>query len=221
MKNIITFLSKYKHAWLLCYGFIYLPWFCYLEKTVTRHYHVMHVALDDFIPFNEYFIIPYMMWFLYVAGTIVFFLFRNKEDYYRICTFLFSGMTISLIICTFFPNGTDLRIEVDPQKNFCSWLVSMLHVADTSTNVFPSIHVYNSVAVHCSVMNSAALRDKVWLRRGSFVTMVLICMSTVVLKQHSVLDVVGALILAYLMYPLVYETDYAAARKTAGQKVIS
>ena len=37
MKNIITFLSKYKHAWLLCYGFIYLPWFCYLEKTVTRH----------------------------------------------------------------------------------------------------------------------------------------------------------------------------------------
>ena len=221
MKNIKTFFTKYKHAWLLCYGFIYLPWFCYLEKTVTRHYHVMHVALDDFIPFNEYFIIPYMMWFLYVAGTIVFFLFRNKEDYYRICTFLFSGMTISLIICTFFPNGTDLRIEVDPQKNFCSWLVSMLHVADTSTNVFPSIHVYNSVAVHCSVMNSAALRDKVWLRRGSFVTMVLICMSTVVLKQHSVLDVVGALILAYLMYPLVYETDYAAARKTAGQKVIS
>ena len=109
MKNIITFLSKYKHAWLLCYGFIYLPWFCYLEKTVTRHYHVMHVALDDFIPFNEYFIIPYMMWFLYVAGTIVFFLFRNKEDYYRICTFLFSGMTISLIICTFFHNGTDFR----------------------------------------------------------------------------------------------------------------
>ena len=130
-------------------------------------------------------------------------------------------MTISLIICTFFPNGTDLRIEVDPQKNFCSWLVSMLHVADTSTNVFPSIHVYNSVAVHCSVMNSAALRDKVWLRRGSFAAMVLICMSTVVLKQHSVLDVVGALILAYLMYPLVYATDYAAARKTAEQKVMS
>lgn len=123
MKNIITFLSKYKHAWLLCYGFIYLPWFCYLEKTVTRHYHVMHVALDDFIPFNEYFIIPYMMWFLYVAGTIVFFLFRNKEDYYRICTFLFSGMTISLIICTFFHNGTDFRPAIDPGKNiFPAWL---------------------------------------------------------------------------------------------------
>ena len=51
--------------------------------------------------------------------------------------------------------------------------------------------------------------------------MVLICMSTVVLKQHSVLDVVGALILAYLMYPLVYATDYAAPRKTAEQKVMS
>ena len=65
-------------------------------------------------------------------------------------------------------------------------------------------------------MNSAALRDKVWLRRGSFVTMVLICMSTVVLKQHSVLDVVGALILAYLMYPLVYETDLRGCKKNRG-----
>ena len=48
----------------------------------------MHVALDDFIPFNEYFIVPYMMWFLYVAGTILYFLFTNREDYYRICIFL-------------------------------------------------------------------------------------------------------------------------------------
>ena len=148
MKNIITFLSKYKHAWLLCYGFIYLPWFCYLEKTVTRHYHVMHVALDDFIPFNEYFIIPYMMWFLYVAGTIVFFLFRNKEDYYRICTFLFSGMTISLIICTFFHNGTDFRPAIDPGKNIFSGMVAALYQTDTPTNVFPSIHVYNSIGTH-------------------------------------------------------------------------
>ena len=216
-----TLLKKYGHVWVLSYAFLYLPWFLYLEQTVTGDYAVMHTALDDYIPFNEYFIIPYLFWFVYVAGAIAYFFFTNRQDYYRLCGFLFVGMTISLIICTFFPNGTDLRIEVDPQKNFCSWLVSMLHVADTSTNVFPSIHVYNSVAVHCSVMNSAALRDKVWLRRGSFVTMVLICMSTLVLKQHSVLDVVGALILAYLMYPLVYETDYAAARKTAEQKVIS
>ena len=58
-----------------------------------------------------------MMWFLYVAGAILYFLLTSKEDFYRICTFLFSGMTISLIICTFFRNGTDFRPALDPGKN--------------------------------------------------------------------------------------------------------
>lgn len=217
MKN---FLKKYGHGWVFSYAFLYLPWFFYLERTVTSDYAIMHTALDDYIPFNEYFIIPYLFWFLYVAGTVVYFFFTNRQEFYKLWGFLCVGMTISMIICTFFPNGTDLRVPVNPDKNFCSWLVSMLHVADTSTNVFPSIHVYNSIAVHCAIMNSRSLKEKHWLRIGSFITMILICMSTVVLKQHSVLDVMGSVILAYIMYPLVYSTDYAALRKNVEEKVI-
>lgn len=101
MTRILAFVRKYKHAWLLLYAFIYLPWFCYLEKTVTRNFHVMHASLDDLIPFNEYFIVPYLLWFLYVGAAIFYFLITSKEDYYKLCIFLFSGMTISLIICTF------------------------------------------------------------------------------------------------------------------------
>ena len=138
MNSIKAFLYKYRHAWILSYSFIYIPWFCYLEKAVTRNYHVMHVALDDFIPFNEYFIVPYMMWFLYVAGAILYFLLTSKEDFYRICTFLFSGMTISLIICTFFRNGTDFRPALDPGKNVFTSMVAALYRTDTPTNVFPS-----------------------------------------------------------------------------------
>ena len=214
MKNIKTFLSKYKHAWLLCYGFIYLPWFCYLEKTITRNYHVMHVALDDFIPFNEYFIIPYMMWFLYVAGTIVFFLFRNKEDYYRICTFLFSGMTISLIICTLFRNGTDFRPIIDPDKNIFCRMVFALYKTDTCTNVFPSVHVYNSICTHVAISRNAVLRQHHGLQIGSFLLMVSICLATVFLKQHSVVDGAGSAIMAYALYYTIY-----GAREHAAQKV--
>ena len=139
MKKIREFLHKYRHAWLLSYAFIYLPWFMYLERTVTRDYHIMHASLDDLIPFNEYFIVPYFLWFVYVAGTLVFFLFRSKEDYYKMCAFLFSGMTLSLIICTFFHNGTDFRPVIDPDKNIFSAAVAALYKTDTNTNVFPSI----------------------------------------------------------------------------------
>lgn len=215
MKNL---LKKYGHVWALGYAFIYLPWFFYLERTVTRDYAVMHVVLDDYIPFNEYFIIPYMLWFVYVAGAVLYFFFTNRQDYYRLCMFLFTGMTISLLVCTFFPNGTDLRTSVDPAKNFCSYLVALIHSADTSTNVFPSIHAYNSLGVHFAVMNSRALRDKIWIRRGSLVLMIAICLSTVVLKQHSVIDVSGAFILAYVMYPFVYGLDPATGRRTVREK---
>lgn len=217
MKNL---LKKYGHIWALGYGFIYLPWFLYLERTVVRDYSVMHVRLDDYIPFNEYFIVPYLLWFAYVTGAVMYFFFTSKQEYYRLCTFLFTGMTISLLICTFFPNGTDLRVNVDPEKNFCSYLVSLIHAADTSTNVFPSIHVYNSLGVHAAVMNSRILREKAAVRRGSVLLAAAICLSTVFLKQHSVMDVMGAVVLACMVYSLVYGETYAGSRKPVGRKAL-
>lgn len=192
MKHFLKeLLKKYEHIWILGYGFIYLPWFMHLEKTVTSNYHIMHSSLDDMIPFNEYFVIPYLLWFAYVTAAIAYLFFKNKEEYYRLCAFLFTGMTLSLLICTLFPNGTDLRTAVNPDKNLCSRLVYMLHQADTNTNVFPSIHVYNSIGTHIAVMKSESLKKHKVIRILSGILMVAICMATVSLKQHSVLDVAG------------------------------
>ena len=63
------------------------------KSHVTTRYHVMHSVVDDWIPFNEYFIIPYFLWFAYIAAVILWFFFTNKEDYYRVCILLFTGMT--------------------------------------------------------------------------------------------------------------------------------
>lgn len=213
-------LKKYGHAWVMGYIFLYLPWFFWLEGVEVDDYTILHTAMDDFIPFNEYFIIPYLLWFVYVAGAVLYFFFTNKQDYYRLCGFLFVGMTICMIIFMVFPNGTDLRVAVDPEKNLCSRLVAMIHAADTSTNVFPSIHVYNSLGVHAAVLNSETLREKPWVRQGSFILMVSICLSTVFLKQHSVVDVMGAIILAYVMYALCYGFEFAEVRRTAENNVI-
>ena len=179
----------------------------------------MHVALDDAIPFCEYFIVPYIIWFFYVSGAVLYFFLTDKQDYYRLCAFLFIGMTISMLICTVYPNGTDLRVEVDPHKNIFCYLVQKIHDSDTSANVFPSIHVYNSVGVHIGIMNSEQLKEHRWVRRISFIIMTAICMSTVFLKQHSVVDVTGAFVLAYVMYLFVYGGVYVESRRTERRKV--
>lgn len=216
-----SFLSRWKHAWILSYGFIYLPWFLYLERTVTRNYHIIHTRLDDLIPFNEYFIIPYLLWFPYVAGMIMFFFFKNKQDYYRMCTLLFTGMTISLVICTFYRNGTDMRPVVDPGRNVFAWLVSRLHAADTPTNIFPSVHVFNSVVVHIAVARSSCFKNRPWVVRLSFILALSVCLSTVFLKQHSVVDGIGSMIMCYALYPLVYGESYIAGWRRITGKALS
>lgn len=216
MKNL---LKKYVHIWACGYILLYLPYFFWLESVVTDNYKIMHVALDDMIPFCEYFIIPYIIWFFYVSGAVLYFFLTSKPDYYRLCAFLFIGMTISMLICTIYPNGTDLRVEVDPDKSIFCYLVQKIHDSDTPANVFPSIHVYNSLGVHISVMNSERLKNCKWVRRCSFIIMVAICLSTVFLKQHSVVDVTGAMVLAYVMYLFVYGNVYVESRRTARQKV--
>ncbi len=214
------FFCKYKHIWILSYGLIYLTWFFYLERTVRKGYHVIHVRLDDYIPFEEIFIIPYLLWFAYVAAAVLYLFFTNKEEYYRLCIYLFSGMTISLIICTFYHNGTDFRPILDADKNIFTRLVSRLYVADTPTNVFPSIHVYNSICTHVAVSRSEGLKKYPVIQRFSAILMVLICMATVFLKQHSVVDVLGGCIMAYILYYVVYGYGYGFERKKASPKIL-
>lgn len=206
---LYAFIEKNKYALLLLYFLIYLPWFGHLEKTVTTHFHVIHVALDDYIPFCEFFVIPYFLWFGYVAWGIGYFYLKNKEEYVKLCTVLFTGMTVFLIVSTVYPNGHYLRPTSFERDNIFVHMVQWLYTTDTSTNLFPSIHVYNSIAVNMAVWHSELLRNKRGIRIGSAVLMVSIILSTMFLKQHSVFDVVTGIALAVFMYTLVYSKSPA------------
>ena len=105
MKKLKTFWTRYKHAVpLLVYSVIYMTWFCYLERSVTKNYRIIHMTVDDRIPFCEFFIIPYLLWFVYVTAVVIYLFFKNKSEYTRACVFLFTGMTVFLIVSSLWPN---------------------------------------------------------------------------------------------------------------------
>lgn len=205
---------RYRHGWILSYMFLYQMWFIYVERTVTRRFHIVHTAVDDYIPFVEIFIIPYFLWFLYVAVAIAWFFFKDVQDYYKLCTFLFVGMTVFLIVSTVYPNGHYLRPRVFERDNPFIWMVKGLYMIDTPTNLFPSIHVYNSIGVHLAVMHSEQLSEKKWVKRASLIMMGSIIASTMFLKQHSVFDVVTGCVMALVMYTLVYAREWQFNRRT-------
>lgn len=209
-----AFVKKYSHAWVLLYFIFYMQWFTWLERTVTTKFKVIHLGLDDAIPFCELFVIPYFLWFAYIFLSVAYFFFKDRGEFYRNTAFLFIGMTICLTIYTLWPNGHDLRPDLDTlgRSNIFTRIMGWLYRTDTCTNVCPSIHAFNSIVACIAIYKSQHLREKHALRIGCLVLTVLICMSTVFLKQHSVFDVICACVLAAAMYAIVYVPDYARLR---------
>lgn len=207
-------LSKYQHGIpLVIYAIIYLTWFVYLEKTVTKSYQVIHMELDNHIPFVPVFVIPYLLWFAYVAVVVFYLFLKNKEDYTKCCVFLFTGMTIFLIISTVLPNGHHLRPHTFAEDTIFTRLIAMVYSRDTSTNLWPSIHVYASIGAHLAVMHNKTLASNKALKMGSLILCISIILSTVLIKQHSVFDVITAFILATVMYLVVYPLNLMAFTK--------
>ena len=87
--KLIELFNRYKHVWILSYFIIYLTWFGYLERTVTTHYHLIHLPIDDYIPFCEYFVIPYIMWFGYVALELLSRHYMTKRILQTVCVFIY------------------------------------------------------------------------------------------------------------------------------------
>lgn len=206
------FYEKYKHAIpLMIYAVIYLSWFAYLENSVRRPENLIHMRLDDMIPFCEFFVVPYFLWFAYVSAVVLYLFFKNKQDYYRCCAFLFTGMTIFLLVSTLWPNGHHLRPYVMPRDNIFTQMVSRLYRVDTPTNLWPSIHVYNSLGAHFAVVRNQRLCRNKPVCAASLVLCVSIILSTVFIKQHSVFDVLTAFLMAAVMYLVVYGYDIVTA----------
>ncbi len=197
-----------RHAMpILLYLVFYFSWFTYLERREIKLDYLIHVRMDDFIPFNKYFVIPYYLWFGYVFFSAVYFLITNSRDFKKLYAFLTTGMTAFLLISTLWPNGHNLRPLVFDDSGFCGQLVRSLYSADTPTNLWPSIHVYNSLGVHFAVMHSEHLRRKHPVRILSGILCLSIILSTMFLKQHSVFDVVLAILFAVVMYYFIYVLD--------------
>ncbi|MBQ7035428.1 MAG: hypothetical protein IJN34_06795 [Clostridia bacterium] len=200
--------NKYWHAIMVIYFLIYMPWFSWLNVfTSTRPDAVeMYCKLDDMIPFNEWFVIPYFLWFLYIAAGYIFLFFNNRSDFLRMCTFLYVGMTTCLIIYMIFPNYQDLRVDYETlgRSNILTEAIRLLQLGDSNYDVFPSIHCLNSIGMNIALAKNKWCRKRPWIIALVTLLSISICLSTVFVKQHSVLDMFGAIGLSVPLYLISY-----------------
>jgi phosphatidylglycerophosphate synthase/membrane-associated phospholipid phosphatase len=201
----LDYLKKSKHLWIIpAYGIFYMISFMLVER-IPVETHLIHTFLDDKIPFCEYFIIPYVLWYFVVLGSVLYFALGSpgKKEYYQYMGTLGVGMTLFLIISYVYPNGQDLRPVLEGGSPFIQ-AVQFLYLIDTPTNIFPSMHVFNAVACCVALLNNKKCRQNRIFTAGNIIITVSIVLSTMFLKQHSVEDVVTALILNVICYQVFY-----------------
>ena len=193
-----SWLARHPIGFMALYTIFYLSVFHSLEANVPLRSILVHCRLDDLIPFCKYAVIPYFAWFVWIPFTLFYLLWKApREDFWRLCLPLFSGMTIALACYAVLPTALDLRPYWVPGSDVFAQTVRFLYRTDTATNVCPSIHVFNSVTLLLAYYRSRifdAPRRR-WMRPAAAVLCISIVCSTVLLKQHSCIDVaLGALL---------------------------
>ncbi len=211
MKSVKELIKNNKYLLLLLYLPVYLTAFFIIDRLNVDHY-IIRCGLDSFIPFNEWFIIPYSLWFLWFPGVAAFFLWHAlrgnedaKADFIKLCIVMFSSMSISLIIYVIFPNGIDLREPIE-NTNIAAEIVRMIRAADTPYGVCPSIHVATIVVEALVIRDSSLKALYSGLKYFSYFVTLLIMYSTMAVKQHSIVDVIAGTALAAVLY-VIYEKN--------------
>ena len=193
----------------LLYLVFYMIWFTILERLPRTKFFDLSSELDTYIPFIVEFIIPYLSWFLFQAVWVVFVFFVDRKTYEQLTTMLMIGMTVFLVVSTFLPTKISLRPYYIESRGICAFLVRRLWAVDTPTNVWPSIHVFNTTALMMTLFTSQhPLLRKNAVRIPVVFWCGMIVLSTMFLKQHSVGDVLAALALNGIAYVLVYNWGF-------------
>lgn len=194
---------QYRHLWLLLGWVVYLAMFVLTERLIpAERCHVIHCALDDRIPFREIFLIPYVFWYFLVAGSEVYFALYHIESFRKLNTYIIITQVIAMAVYILFPNRQDLRPVVFPRDNLLTRGVGLLYAVDTNTGVCPSLHVAYSLAL---VSVWTKYRETGAFRKGFVVVWaVLICLSTLYIKQHSVVDVLAAAAVCLVAEAITY-----------------
>ena len=98
----------------------------------------------------------------------------------------------------------ELRPVSFERDNIFTRFMGWFYNFDTNTNVCPSLHVVGAMAVLFAGWRGEHLKKPV-IRALLIVVTVFICLSTVFLKQHSVIDVAAALALCVAAYPIAFK----------------
>ena len=156
------------------------------------HYDIT-LALDDLIPFRAEWIVVYVLTYVYWILCFYAILRDSKQLCYRIYSAEIMGKAVCILCFLLLPCTL---VRPTPGDGFFDSIVKWIYAADgaQADNLLPSIHVFNSWLCGRGILKCK--RVPLPAKAAAVLFVPLICASTVLVKQHVVLDVAGGIVLA-------------------------
>lgn len=203
MRAVVRFFKTHPHAWWGLFVPCYVAAFFTVEHFITDNYWATQLPVDDYIPFCKYFILLYDAWAPLLVILGIYLILKDPEGFRRYIWCLIFTFGISTLFCVLVPNGQDLRPAAVEGGDIFAMVVRATYAADTNTNVFPSVHVVGVMSALFAVFHTPGLRKWTW-RAGTTALGVVIIASTLLVKQHAVIDIAAGLAVGVMGYVLVY-----------------
>ena len=194
---------QFAHLKLLLGWVVYFMLYFLTENLIpAEKCRPVHIWLDDVIPFNEYFLIPYVFFYGMIAFSLGYFLLYHVDSFRQLQWYFIITQLTATAIYILLPTRQDLRPAAFPRENFLTDCVRFLYTVDTNTGVCPSLHVALSLGLVSVWTKERGIRLgwKIFIVTCA----ILICLSTMFIKQHSAADFLAAIPVCLLAEFWVY-----------------
>lgn len=159
--------------------------------------HVSRTYLDDFIPLIPAFVIPYLA-YIPVIWLVVLYAFVTGDRFKALSISLISVHLVSFTVYAFYQ--TFIPRPAVPGNGFFSELLRFIYGIDEPYSACPSLHSSGSAVIAMYFI----LKGSTW---WSFYTLfsVIVVISTLLIKQHFVVDAISGVTLGIATSYLVYK----------------
>ncbi len=198
---MLNFFKKHPLITMILYFAIYQSTFYVLEFW-DRPYTLLESPLDAYIPFTPLAVVPYFSWFVWTPLVTLYLIYFDRNNFWSYFKAYALTTAITLLVYFVFPNGLDLRPDI-VVDDFFTRIVAFTYAADTSTNVCPSLHTSVTLLAFFFLFKLKKPISKLALSINGIIAL-LICASTVLLKQHSIIDIFWGAILAVGVFAFVH-----------------
>lgn len=179
-------------------------------KSLSGEPTILGSNLDNKIPFNVLFIIPYVLWYGLLIIIPYYFYKKDKDLFIK---YILSYLLFSIIadaIFVIYPTAV-IRPEIAGNSVLHDLARIVYNIDTPPTNCFPSLH-----CTTCFIWIIYTLKTKDIKTLNKFyiiVPSILVILSTLFVKQHVIMDAIGGLLLSIVTYEIITKLIYNKINK--------